>query len=195
MTKSTFAAERRRVNKTEVAKSGLVIGHVRQWVAALRSGEYAQVQGHLKAPITFEFEDKTVEKIGHCCLGVACELVPFGSWHKPDNKKYRNFLFTLPPNSDDFTVHPADTVHLTDEGNIQMAGAMPITVAAWYGFNVDDPDLVHPKTGEVECASAWNDNDTTFAQIADMIEFTYLFDDWKQTVVARAVNGATDQAG
>jgi hypothetical protein len=34
----------------------------KKWVAALRSGEYSQVEGVLKTPN------------GHCCLGVACEL-------------------------------------------------------------------------------------------------------------------------
>ena len=33
-----------------------------KWVAALRSGEYKQAQGHLK------------DKVGYCCLGVLCVI-------------------------------------------------------------------------------------------------------------------------
>jgi hypothetical protein len=36
--------------------------NAKKWVAALRSGEYKQAQSQLKT------------EIGHCCLGVACEL-------------------------------------------------------------------------------------------------------------------------
>lgn len=36
------------------------------WIAALRSGEYTQTQGHLK----YEWMDD----VRYCCLGVLCEL-------------------------------------------------------------------------------------------------------------------------
>src|SRR6185503_6538411 len=42
--------------------------HVKQWIAALRSGTYNQSTGYLKGPA------------GYCCLGVACELYGKGKF-------------------------------------------------------------------------------------------------------------------
>ena len=43
--------------------------HRNDWVKALRSGEYNQIQGRLKR------NDE-----GFCCLGVACEISGVGQW-------------------------------------------------------------------------------------------------------------------
>lgn len=40
---------------------------LKRWVEALRSGEYKQGQGHLKAI--------NGEEVKHCCIGVLCEVV------------------------------------------------------------------------------------------------------------------------
>ncbi len=40
----------------------------REWIAALRSGEYAQATGYLRTPD------------GFCCLGVACDLIDPSRW-------------------------------------------------------------------------------------------------------------------
>jgi len=42
--------------------------HRKQWVDALRSGEYEQVTGHMRAGDKF------------CCLGVACDISGLGEW-------------------------------------------------------------------------------------------------------------------
>jgi len=45
----------------------------RCWVAALRSGRYRQVREHLRTDL------------GHCCLGVACDVFRPGRWRRrPD---------------------------------------------------------------------------------------------------------------
>lgn len=44
-------------------------GNMRLWVAALRSKKFKQVKGNLK-----RINLITNEVIGHCCLGVVCEL-------------------------------------------------------------------------------------------------------------------------
>lgn len=43
--------------------------NARAWVKALRSGKYKQVQNSLTS-----VDQKTGEILGHCCLGVLCEL-------------------------------------------------------------------------------------------------------------------------
>jgi hypothetical protein len=40
-----------------------------KWIAALRSGEYAQTKGALRRPVG------TPQGAGYCCLGVLCEVV------------------------------------------------------------------------------------------------------------------------
>jgi len=42
----------------------------KKWVAALRSGEFKQCEGSLE-----DYLPNSEEKIGHCCLGVACRIV------------------------------------------------------------------------------------------------------------------------
>ena len=41
---------------------------VEQWIAALRSGKYAQTRNVLK------------DEVGYCCLGVACDISGLGKW-------------------------------------------------------------------------------------------------------------------
>ena len=43
-----------------------------KWLAALRSGEYKQIEGALRL---VEYD-----KVGYCCLGVACEISGQGTW-------------------------------------------------------------------------------------------------------------------
>lgn len=43
-----------------------------RWLAALRSGTYAQGQGNLR------------DATGFCCLGVLCDLVDPDGWRSPD---------------------------------------------------------------------------------------------------------------
>lgn len=47
--------------------------HRKQWVAALRSGNYQKIKGRLK-------RDE-----GFCCLGVACDISNIGSWYENVN--------------------------------------------------------------------------------------------------------------
>lgn len=62
----------------------------KQWVAALRGGEFTQGQNSLSTPT------------GYCCLGVLCELAAAaGETLKRETAKgatyYSDFLNTLPP--------------------------------------------------------------------------------------------------
>lgn len=60
---------------------------IQEWVRALQSGEYKQVNSTLRGfieqdTVTPYFIDAELDKgnVGYCCLGVACELAPFGKW-------------------------------------------------------------------------------------------------------------------
>ncbi len=55
--------------QTAEKKKKLPIAFKKAWVKALRSGKYNQAVGSLR-----EMMDDD-GKIGHCCLGVACEVV------------------------------------------------------------------------------------------------------------------------
>jgi hypothetical protein len=72
-----------------------------KWVAALRSGDYAQTQNHLR------------DSKGFCCLGVLCEL---HRQEKPDNKNRWN--------EDKANIAGVQTYH----GSVAL---LPCTVKKW----------------------------------------------------------------
>ena len=126
--------------------------NVKKWVDALRSGKYSQTAGRLG------------DKLGFCCLGVACEVA------------MENGL-------------PLKKELLNDEhGSIeysQNAGELPDEVCEWLGFydegdsensasHDSDPKLPTPEHPLHSCVS-WNDEENAnFAKIADLIEKEYL---------------------
>lgn len=119
--------------------------HRRQWIAALRSGEYVQGRSALK---TTRF-DGTVE---HCCLGVAEELA--GT---------EQLLLACPePNC-----AAAHGTHFGPEGE---KGILTAQGRAWLGVNTSDPKVT-VEEGEVVRATELNDSHRwTFEQIADAFE-------------------------
>lgn len=70
------------------------VDFLKRWVAALRSGDYAQVRGYLHTPE------------GFCCLGVACDLIDPDGWDEQQSGEgiassrkyfpYQNNLFWIP---------------------------------------------------------------------------------------------------
>ena len=60
--------------------------HRKQWVAALRSGNYTQTRGVLR------------NAQGFCCLGVACDISGLGEWEAREDviNSYINHFDTLP---------------------------------------------------------------------------------------------------
>lgn len=115
-------------------------------VDALRSGEYKQGRGQLRTP----------DERYHCCLGVATQVAL------------------------DHGLEVEDTVDRRDKGQPwdQAHQVMCPPVAQWYGFESGNPVLVGsaPNGAELrDVASHWNDDfESTFPQIADMLENTYL---------------------
>jgi hypothetical protein len=125
-----------------------------KWVAALRSGEYAQTRGYLHRA-----------RSGYCCLGVLCEIaVAEGVIEKGDY-----------PYADD------DEVHYGPEGEGSTTG-LPDEVQVWAQIEGEDPLVRRPEYARVNeylvgtgrggetTLAALNDQGISFAQIADVIE-------------------------
>lgn len=116
-----------------------------KWLAALRSGEYEQGQGHLR-----QQDADGVNKF--CCLGVLCELaVTEGMIPAANNRDTHVYSYG-----------PLEAVHMP-----------PDTVEEWAGLDHDETK-VNPQ-GFLESSvygklPALNDAGTTFAEIADLIE-------------------------
>ncbi len=57
-------------------KSPTKIARIKKWLKALRSGKYSRTTGVLRRTR----KDETV--VGHCCLGVLCDIVDPKAWAK-----------------------------------------------------------------------------------------------------------------
>lgn len=108
---------------------------VEKLIAALRSGEYTQSSHILKS------------KLGHCCLGVACEV-----YAKENNKGYWN-----------------DKGYFVTSYSEFSRTELTYTVKEWYGFTEEDPILVdgvtHHKMVHLNDGLKWS-----FLKIADLLE-------------------------
>lgn len=112
----------------------------REWIKALRSGEYVQTTGLLVR----------VEKEGDsfCCLGVLCELaVQAGVVPRWKEHKDRRSLFIQIPGEAETTT-----------------AALPTAVIRWAGL-----DAYNPSIGPRDAWSR-NDGGETFKEIADAIK-------------------------
>jgi hypothetical protein len=125
---------------------------IRKWIEALRSGKYKQTRGRL------------ADRIGFCCLGVACEVA------------IENGVKLTKKTGED------------ERATIEYEGCcseLPDEVTEWFGLcsegayeelpaHATDPPLPtedHPDYS----ASQWNDQEMAdFATIANLIEATYL---------------------
>jgi hypothetical protein len=64
----------------EIAHDTVAQRRVRQWLAALRSGDHPQATGSLRTPD------------GFCCLGVACDLFDETTWRWSDKRANWSYL-------------------------------------------------------------------------------------------------------
>jgi hypothetical protein len=119
---------------------------LKAWVAALRSGEYKQTEGHLADADGAHGSNPN----RHCCLGVACEvyiadqkLDRTGFWvtHDGDTE--------LPPDVRDFFGLPTDNPDLE--------------------FETEDGEVDYDSASELNDGLKW-----PFPRIADAIERTFL---------------------
>jgi hypothetical protein len=125
--------------------------NAKAWVAALRSGKYKQAVGVLT-------QEADGEIIGHCCLGVACELAVEAGVVKRFERKEHYYR---------------DVVYGPDEHCVERT-VLPRLVAAWLGlreanasFPSRDPA---DKAAETEALTSMNDAQRSFEEIADVIE-------------------------
>ena len=105
-----------------------------RWVAALRGGEYEQTQRRLR---------QGTKKLGHCCLGVLCDLHSKETGF-PWNKKENTYLG---------------------------AGSnLPYEVVEWAGMLGGEGELPDKVDGFKSLTSLNDYSDYTFAKIADVID-------------------------
>lgn len=126
---------------------------VRAWIDALRSGEFEQTTGHLNA---------TAECVtggpGMCCLGVAAELC---RRENPDRLHWE-----LGQSGGEYLLVDTET---GDESSQEL---IPF-VMAWLGVEERNPHVYMPMgKGDLalEDLASLNDDGTSFAEIADLIE-------------------------
>lgn len=124
--------------------------NAQKWVAALRSGEYAQNTEAFLHIAADPANNQPVDRF--CCLGVACKLaVEAGVIPSPNTQQdYPGSL----------TVYQYGAAGET--GN---ASALPPDVRDWLGLN---DNLGHRAGGDG--LASMNDNGVTFEVIADLIE-------------------------
>lgn len=124
--------------------------NAQKWVAALRSGEYQQANNFLH-----------IEDVGHCCLGVACDLavkdgVPMKIEHRETTKGGKPITVTV------------------YNGN---TGILPLSVCEWLGLRAEiggseGKYAIEAADGvqDTQTLTALNDAGATFAEIANVIE-------------------------
>lgn len=130
---------------------------IKQWVDALRSGEYKQTTGRLHR-IEKEQAWGTVTPAGMCCLGVLCDLAVKAGVVQAS----------------------ATGTGLMRYGN--ETHVLPQAVKEWAGFEFDNPYVNHlADFGDGEMENAYeplsllnDDHGLGFPAIADAIEATYL---------------------
>jgi len=119
--------------------------NIQEWVKALRSGDYEQIDGALRIN----------EK--YCCLGVACDIA-LKSGDLTDDYRWET--------SDRFG---------TEEDFYSTALPSVVVDWLGLKANQHDPMLVSENGEEAHSASNWNDGQqASFNDIADMIEGNFL---------------------
>lgn len=127
-----------------------------KWVAALRSGEYQQIDGRLRS-----FEPDVDGKYSYCCLGVLCDL------HRkeitPDGSDHHYQWGEVPGKTGTTTTAYANHYD-----------TLPMSVREWAGVRSSDPDLLADPYGEGQCpmniTSLNDDLSFEFPLLAQLIE-------------------------
>jgi hypothetical protein len=133
---------------------------MQKWVAALRSGEYKQIDGRLRS-----YEPDECGKYSYCCLGVLCDL------HRQEfNADGSDYHYTWGEGKKHQTSKPTTAYanHVDD---------LPYSVKEWAGVKMSSPvvsvdagDLMEVEMSEAELIGLNDDHSWTFSRIADVIE-------------------------
>ena len=133
----------------------------KQWVAALRSGEYQQCQSALR---------KEIDGRPHfCCLGVANEMSGMGQWIDPACGIFQDEA-QLRATEANIAELVAEYGEESDE-DAEILKSEEFTspmVQEWLGLDAEDGEL--EINGERTSLARLNDAGKTFAEIADIIE-------------------------
>lgn len=140
--------------------------NAKAWVAALRSGEWIQVQNALRA---VGVEGGVVVTHSYCCLGVANEISGTGGWvdvgHFQDADQLKQqTAMKADPDGCERCGEYGDQCHCVF---VSEEFASPMT-QAWLGLSSEDGDLT--LDGQKTSLAKLNDEGKTFAEIADIIE-------------------------
>ena len=125
-----------------------------EWIRRLRSGQYNQGKGALRR------KRRTQEKDEYCCLGVLCEIAV-------EAGVVQRFLKReLIPGAEKFAYG------LSEED--QRTAFLPLEVQIWAGLNGTNPAIrrTSPRYPHIRARflSDLNDQGTSFAEIADLID-------------------------
>lgn len=155
--------------------------NMKLWLDALLSGDYAQVEGVLRAEVG--------GKVKHCCLGVATEV--FIKKTEPTDLRVAVPADTAPYISFEggYTLFTPDGV--SEKHPLQLKhnenGSLPEPVRQWLGLQTSNPSITRLRNeGVVEATGA---NDTLkwdFARIAEEATYTYMIDFTNEQVLAAA---------
>lgn len=121
-----------------------------QWVAALRSGDYAQTKGALH-----RLRDKFSVRAGYCCLGVLCDLAVKAG-----------------VTTEDAHGETAQGVGQSSFGWDHSASYLPTEVVAWAGLYERNPVVSVGGQCREHLSDLNDDRGCNFEEIADAIERT-----------------------
>jgi len=143
--------------------------NLQQWIAALRSGQYNQAKGNLRA-----------DKRQFCCLGVACHLYDSSRWEiGEDGYRYdSNYDSQMPPSVAKWLALD-QLVEINDDDDDEMSlgdPSIPLAlvhrlVPAKYRLDLDCS--IEDEQNHV-CLSLINDSMIPFNIIADIIEAYFI---------------------
>ena len=134
---------------------------MQKWVAALRSGEYKQIDGRLRS-----YEPDECGKYSYCCLGVLCELHRLeqgaGEWGTSPHG-HNGHLTAITTAYDG----KPNTLPLSVQ---KWAGLIMSSPVVYYKLDEDSLDDLPAERREHELTDLNDDAMLYFTQIADVIE-------------------------
>ena len=124
-----------------------------KWLAALRSGEYVQGDECLKKVVVSLTTGRTLTQ--HCCLGVLCEILPEVTEYRNETERSSHFQLGDSAESTAYLPEGVKALIVEPELTLDLGSTTDFTVKAY---------------GAKKTLAQLNDRNTTFAEIADIIE-------------------------
>lgn len=125
------------------------------WTEALRSGDYEQATGTL-----LKTDSGSGDTIGHCCLGVLCEIA-IKQGVKVEKSEPRRYVDEI----DGETYISFGGVTFDDRDDL-----LPESVKQWAGMKSADGSMEHNELQLADTLAELNDSGKSFLSIARIIE-------------------------